>query len=136
MRDRTTPEIITSLLPNQVFVFGSNEAGIHGAGAAKAAVKFGSVHGKGFGMHGNTFAIPTKNRSIETLSLWEIAKYVELFHNFAMNSEHLDFLVTPIGCGLAGYTPKQIAPIFVDFISLYNVWLPDSFWKILTPRPW
>lgn len=96
-----------------IFVFGSNEAGIHGAGAAKYAVKnYGAVMGVGFGMTGNSFAIPTKDKTIRTLPLTKINEYVDKFIEFAKSNPDLEFQVTQIGCGLAGYEPWQIAPMF------------------------
>lgn len=96
-----------------VFVFGSNLAGRHGVGAAKEAVqKWGAVYGQGVGRQGNSYAIPTKDFKIETLSLDKIAWYVLDFLNRAREHPRDSFLVTAIGCGLAGYEPHQIAPMF------------------------
>jgi hypothetical protein len=122
---RTTPDIIRDLKPNEIFVFGSNEAGIHGAGAAKlAADKFGAVYGIGFGLMGKSFAIPTKDENIETLPLDKIKSYVDLFLEYTKTKPY-EFLVTQIGCGLAGYTPKDIAPLFKGAPD--NVILPQVF---------
>ena len=97
----------------QVFVFGSNEAGVHGAGAARVAYeKHGARWGKGFGHYGDSFAIPTKSPSIKTLELNTIRKYVEAFLQYAAAHKDLTFKVTRIGCGLAGYTDQEIAPMF------------------------
>jgi len=121
-----TPDNITSLENNEVFVFGSNLAGIHGAGAAKLArEKFGAVLGKGIGMYGNSYAIPTKDFSIETLEYSDIEKHVQDFIAFARQNPAKTFLVTLIGCGLAGYDPKDIAPLFYS-VPL-NVILPEQF---------
>lgn len=121
-----TPEAITSLEKGEVFVFGSNLAGIHGAGAAKlAAQKFGAVFGQGVGLQGSSYAIPTKDFSIETLEFASIQKHVEDFINFAKQNPKKTFLVTLIGCGLAGYDPKDIAPLFHS-VPL-NVVLPKQF---------
>jgi hypothetical protein len=121
-----TPDNISSLEKNQIFVFGSNLAGIHGAGAAKLAKeKFGAVLGKGIGMHGNSYAIPTKDFSIETLDYCDIEKHVQDFLSFARQNPSKTFLVTLIGCGLAGYDPKDIAPLFHS-VPL-NVILPEKF---------
>ena len=96
-----------------VFVFGSNEAGIHGAGAAKHAYeKCGARFGKGFGHYGDSFAIPTKDMEIETLPLDRIKDYVTGFLAYARGHRKTQFKVTQIGCGLAGYTKEQIAPLF------------------------
>lgn len=100
-------------MAKKCFVFGSNEAGIHGAGAALYAYKkCGAVYGKGYGHHGDSFAIPTKNEDIQTLPLLMIQGYVTGFIAFAYGKRKLKFMVTRIGCGLAGYTDKQIAPMF------------------------
>lgn len=113
-----------------IFVFGSNLKGIHGAGAAKAAVqKHGALRGQGVGLQGNSYAIPTKETPYITLSLENIGRYVKDFLEFAKNNTSLVFMVTPIGCGLAGYTPEQIAPMFRGASD--NVQLPDVFVKHL-----
>lgn len=96
-----------------IFVFGSNEAGIHGAGAAKwARQNHGAIMGIGNGLTGSSYAIPTKDKQIRTLPLTDIQKYVDEFIQFAKDSPDLIFQVTQIGCGLAGYKPWQIAPMF------------------------
>lgn len=123
---KTTPSYITRLDLDQIFVFGSNEAGIHGAGAAKTACQlFGAKHGIGTGPTGRCYAIPTKDHNLKTLPLEVIYEEVERFLHYASNQIILEFLVTPIGCGLAGYTPKDIAPMFKD--APKNVVLPRSF---------
>ena len=123
-----TPENITELAPNQIFVFGSNESGVHGAGAALLArQKFGAVSGVGFGKQGQSFAIPTKDWRIKTLSIDSISHYVSRFMAFASNANGYEFLVTKIGCGLAGYEIKDIAPLF--FFHPNNVILPEEFHK-------
>lgn len=118
-----------------VFVFGSNLAGRHGKGAALWARQHrGAVYGKGEGMHGNSYAIPTKSRQLRTLSLGEIETYVSEFIGFAMAHQELRFQLTPIGCGLAGYTPDQIAPMFAD--APENVIMPDEFRPFMPlPQP-
>ena len=121
-----TPACVHQLELHEVFVFGSNEAGIHGAGAARQAHNhFGAKAGQGFGKAGRTFAIPTKDWQIETLPLPAIGFYVSRFLEFARHNKPLTFLVTPIGCGLAGYKPHQIAPMFRD--APMNVALPNEF---------
>jgi hypothetical protein len=117
---------ITKLEPNQIFVFGSNLAGIHGAGAAyQASRSFGAVYGVGIGFTGQCYAIPTKDRNLKTLPLERIKDFVTVFLARARNHPELEFLVTPIGCGLAGYDPKQIAPFFEG--APKNVCLPQEF---------
>lgn len=96
-----------------VFVFGSNEAGIHGAGAAKTALDhYGAIYGKSYGHYGDSFAIPTKDVLIETLPLERIEMYVQGFLAYAKGHKKIKFQITAIGCGLAGYRDKDIAPLF------------------------
>jgi hypothetical protein len=112
--------LIERLEPGEVFVFGSNAAGLHGGGAARTALdKFGAVWGEGHGLHGQSYAI-------DTMSGLQILKAeVADFLTFAADHPELRFLVTEIGCGIAGYTPAQIAPLFADPSD--NVVLPESF---------
>lgn len=118
--------MITKLEKDQIFVFGSNLAGRHGAGAALYAyMNFGAIPGKGEGFMGQSYAIPTKDRNIKTLPLSDIKTYVSNFLIYAKDNPDKTFLVTEIGCGLAGYKPKDIAPFFVD--TPLNVILPKSF---------
>lgn len=117
-----------------IFVFGSNLAGRHGAGAAKFAREHhGAVYGVGHGRTGNSYALPTKNRNIETLSLGYIKDYVDTFIEYAKANPDLQFQLTAIGCGLAGYKPAQIAPMFVEAPS--NVQLPPEFQFIRQGNP-
>lgn len=110
----------------KIFVFGSNLKGIHGAGAAKAAFeKHGAIYGQGYGRQGNSYAIPTKRSPDETLSLNRIKPYVEMFLAYAKANPQLTFEVTAIGCGLAGYKPQDIAPMFQQRTD--NVKLPQEF---------
>lgn len=98
-----------------VFVFGSNEAGIHGKGAAKfAAEKLGAGYGIGVGITGGCYAIPTKDKKIMTLGLMTIENYVDDFLSYVRTQPDTKFFVTRIGCGLAGYTDNQVAPMFYD----------------------
>ena len=126
---------ITRLVENveshEIFVFGSNEAGRHGKGAAKTALRFGAKNGVGIGLHGNTYAIPTKDDKIKTLSISKITRYVNTFIAFAKEHRELNFMVTEIGCGLAGYEAKDIGPLFKDAIDVDNISLPVSFWNVL-----
>lgn len=126
-----TPEDITELKDNEVFVFGSNLKGRHGAGAAKTAVdNFGAVYGFGDGFYGQTYAIPTKGLHMEVLPLSDIEDYIKCFIDFALENTDKKFYVTKIGCGYAGYTPKDIAPLFFDSFIPDNVILPKEFWEI------
>jgi len=129
---RTTPDWIEDLEPGQVFVFGSNLAGRHGKGAAKTALGWGARYGQASGLQGRTYGIPTKNASVtRTLSVAEIEPFVNQFTTFAASRPDLLFLVTEIGCGLAGLTPKLVAPLFKHAAQLPNVWLPRRFWHKL-----
>ena len=106
---------ITELKDNQIFVFGSNLAGRHGKGAAlTAAKKFNAKHGVGLGLTGDCYAIPTKDQRLNTLSLFSIENYIFFFNQCCENNPDFEFLVTKIGCGLAGYSDEQIAPLFLD----------------------
>lgn len=117
---------------DEIFVFGSNLGGIHGGGAARLAYqRFGAAWGYGEGMAGCTYAIPTKDKNIETLPLEKISPYVDNFINYANAAPQYLFLVTEIGCGLAGYAPKDIAPMFQRALLVDNIFLPDSFHKVL-----
>ncbi|MDE7496682.1 MAG: hypothetical protein K2M67_07525 [Muribaculaceae bacterium] len=125
-----TPENITSLGEDEVFVFGSNLAGNHAGGAARVARKrFGAIMGQGVGMQGQSYAIPTMQGGVET-----IRPYVDDFIKLAREWDQTTFYVTRIGCGIAGFTDEEIAPLFAEALSLYNVRLPESFVKILQAR--
>lgn len=127
--DRTTPDFITELRDNEVFVFGSNTAGRHGKGAAKTAMKWGAKYGIGEGLQGNTYALPTVNASITNkLSLEKIKKCVDNFIECAKQNPDKIFLVTEVGCGLAGWTVKDIAPLFENTVDIENIYLPKKFW--------
>ena len=124
---RITPRHIAQLKPNEVFVFGSNAQGMHYGGAAAFAVShFGAVMGNGEGMQGQTYAIPTME------GLDNLRPAVERFIEFAKAHTEQTFLVTPIGCGIAGYEPEDIAPMFAEALPIANVYLPQSFIKLLT----
>lgn len=116
----------------EIFVFGSNLAGRHGKGSALHALKHhGAIYGQGWGLQGNSFAIPTKGFKLEILPLETIAEYVRCFEIFAGDNGHVTFNVVAIGCGLAGYKPEQIAPMFKR--PWYkNVKLPQEFMDVLT----
>lgn len=125
---KITPENITELKENEIFVFGSNLAGRHGKGAALLAKqKFGARYGQGVGLQGKSWAIPTKDNRLYVLSLVKINKYVKELLEFANYCIHKEFLVTEIGCGLAGYSPKDIAPLFLVNDMPANVSLPKRF---------
>lgn len=123
-----TPDFITSLKENEVFVFGSNLQGMHGGGAAETAwKKFGAEWGVGVGMTGQCYAIPTMQGGVNT-----IKPYVDDFIRYASEHPEKTFLVTRIGCGIAGLTDAEIAPLFHDALPLENVILPKSFVDVLT----
>jgi hypothetical protein len=118
-----TSERIIRLEPNEIFVFGSNLAGAHGGGAARIALDcFGAVWGQGVGLQGQSYAIPTMQGGVET-----IKPYVDEFINFAKQHPELKFLVTRIGCGIAGFRDEEIAPLFTAAIEVENVILPKEF---------
>lgn len=121
---RISPKWIKSLQKDEIFVFGSNSAGHHGGGAAALAMKWGAVWGQGSGLQGQTYAIPTMFDSAT-----QIKPYVDEFLTFAKAHPELKFLVTEIGCGIAGFTPDDIAPLFKPAIdeNIENVYLPESF---------
>lgn len=131
MIHRTTPDHITHLIPNQVFVFGSNLQGIHGKGAAKTALQWGAKWKFATGLQGQTYAIPTKDLNLVTLPIYKIRPYVDEFIEFARSNCTLTFLVTEIGCGLAQLTPSQVAPLFRGAVDVDNIHLPARFWSVL-----
>lgn len=126
---RYTPENITTLNSFEVFVFGSNLAGVHCGGAAKQAFEhFGAIWGQGSGMQGSSYAIPTMQGGVET-----IKPYVDQFVQYASSHKEFTFLVTRIGCGIAGFRDEEIAPMFLEALELENVVLPKEFVDILNP---
>jgi hypothetical protein len=123
---RVTPERVLKLSPNEIFVFGSNASGFHGGGAAAQAMHdFGAIWGQGEGLQGRSYAIPT----MEGLESMKAA--VERFTQFATQHPELRFLVTRVGCGIAGHTVREVAPLFSGCVSLDNVSLPTDFWDVL-----
>src|SRR5215831_3276557 len=117
-----------------IFVFGSNLAGRHGKGAAlEARRRWGALYGQGEGRQGLSYAIPTKDGGLQTLPLTAINQAVFRFLLYAEEHPELSFEVTEIGCGLAGYRPEQIAPMFR--LASENVHLPASFMAVLNPAP-
>ena len=118
-----TPNRILDLKDNEIFVFGSNLAGAHGGGAAWVAHEyFGAIWGQGVGLQGRSYAIPTMHGGVEA-----IKPYVDEFIEFAKNHPEYKFLVTRIGCGIAGFRDEEIAPLFADAIDVENVILPREF---------
>ena len=126
-RAKYTPEFITELADDEVFVFGSNLAGMHGGGAAATAYRcFGAVWGQGVGLQGKSYAIPTMQGGVKT-----VKPYVDEFIDFAKCHPELRFLVTKIGCGIAGFREAEIAPLFAEAIEARNIILPREFVEII-----
>jgi hypothetical protein len=120
-KDGTQPQL------GEIFVFGSNQSGIHGAGAARAAFEhFDAEWGFGEGITGNSYALPTKDYQIESRSLIEIEDSVQKFLDIVAKNPNMEFWVTRIGCGLAGYNDEDIAPMF--FCKFSNISFPNE-WK-------
>ena len=120
---RTTPEFITELQPGEIFVFGSNLQGMHAGGAARIAYNnFGAIWGQGVGLQGQSYGIPTMQGGVET-----VRPYVDEFIQFAKDHPELTFLVTRIGCGIAGFTDAQIAPLFEKAHNIENIVLPEGW---------
>lgn len=123
MTTRFTPANIKSLNEGEIFVFGSNLQGYHGGGAARVAMnRFGAKFGVGVGLQGQSYAIPTMQGGVDT-----IRPYVDEFIEFARQHPELTFYVTRIGCGIAGFYDKQIAPLFHDALEIDNIILPREF---------
>lgn len=122
-KKRTTPEFIQELPPGEIFVFGSNLRGMHGGGAAYVAYrKFGAIMGQGVGLQGQSYAIPTMQGGVET-----IKPYVDEFIAFAKEHPELTFLVTRIGCGIAGFSDLEISPLFEKAHNVQNIVLPQGW---------
>ena len=127
MEKRISPEFINKLENNEIFVFGSNLKGMHGGGAARIAYdKFGAIWGQSVGLQGQSYGIPTMHGGIDV-----IKPYVDEFINFAKEHSELKFLVTRIGCGIAGFSDEEMAPLFKDAIEIENIYLPKNFYYIL-----
>jgi len=123
---RVSNDRIDHLEENEIFVFGSNASGFHGGGAAAYAMrKFGAIWGQGEGLQGQSYAIPTME------GIAEMSEAIKRFTSFAAEHSELRFLVTRVGCGIAGYSASQIAPLFKECIPLENVALPSDFWDVL-----
>lgn len=132
---RVTPINIQDLPIGSVFVFGSNESGEHVGGAARQAVgQLGAKWGQGFGRAGETFAIPTLDWQLRRLPLKFIELYVKRFLAYAKRNPKGTFLVTAIGCGIAGRRPEQIAPMFKAAKYINNIQLPREFWEVINKK--
>ena len=124
---RITPAWITEVKEDEVFVFGSNLEGRHGGGAARVAYdKFGAIWGQGVGMQCRSYGIPTMQGGVET-----IKPYTDEFITYAKQHPEKKFYVTPIGCGIAGFTEEEIAPLFKDAVDVENIYLPEKFYQYL-----
>jgi hypothetical protein len=132
-----TPENITELTDNQIFCYGANASWKHGAGAAKAALKFGAKHGFG-PVCGATYGIPTKDKNIQTLPLDKIKDHINDFLVVVEANLDYEFLLTKIGCGLCNFSIDEIANLFLDFLPLpSNLVVPVEFynyWKANTDK--
>ncbi|MCR4658701.1 MAG: hypothetical protein K5650_00190 [Bacteroidales bacterium] len=123
---RVASDNVRKLADSEVFVFGSNVQGMHGGGAAWFAHKnFGAEWGVGEGLTGRTYALPTMEGEAA------LKKAVERFTSCAEQHPELTFLVTAVGCGIAGYTPQEVAPLFKEASTLANVYLPQVFWDVM-----
>ena len=125
MGKRISKDFIKELKENEIFVFGSNLEGMHGGGAARIAYEeFGAIWGQGVGLQGQCYGLPTMHGGVN-----DIKPYVDEFIDFAKSHPELKFLVTRIGCGIAGFTDKEMAPLFKDAIEIENIYLPESFYS-------
>lgn len=128
---RVTPKWVTELSRCEIFVFGSNIEGHHGGGAACTAYeKFGAVWGQGVGRQGQSYAIPTMHGGLK-----EIKPYVDEFIEYVKAHPMNRFLLTRVGCGIAGFTDEQMAPLFAEALDLVNVTLPEEWIPILVSLP-
>jgi hypothetical protein len=134
MIKRITPDNITALEYNEIFVFGSNDEGVHSKGAALfAKQKCGAIQGQARGLQGQSYAIVTKAnwRKVRSSTLEDIKKEVGDLIMFAINHPELIFKVTKLGCNLAGYSIQEIAPLFAGATTIQNIHLPQEFWDVL-----
>jgi hypothetical protein len=133
--EKTITGMITRLEPNEVFVFGSNLGGRHGAGAARLAREWGAIWGQATGIQGRTYAIPTVDNSVRnTLSLDEIRTYANEFIQYAREHPNLIFLLTDVGCGLAGLRAEEVAPLFQEALTIPNIRIHHKFMTVLCLR--
>ncbi|MGL5957178.1 MAG: A1S_2505 family phage non-structural protein [Phocaeicola sp.] len=124
VKRRITPYAITSLQPNDIFVFGSNIQGVHSGSAGSAALEFGAIRGVCIGLQGQTYALPSEDLKL-------LALHINEFTEFAQDHPELNFLVTEVGCGTSNHSPLQVAPLFNEAAKLENISLPPTFWDIL-----
>lgn len=127
LNERIAPDFITELSENEIFVFGSNLEGRHVGGAARIAYdKFGAIWGQGIGLQGKSYAIPTMHGPIST-----IKPYVDEFIEFAKMYSSYCFLLTRIGCGIAGFRDEEVAPLFIEALNVQNIYLPKVWISII-----
>ncbi|MFD2591069.1 hypothetical protein ACFSTE_09520, partial [Aquimarina hainanensis] len=127
-----TPKNITELQPNEVFVFGSNLNGNHAGGAAKLALdKFGAINGQAVGLAGQSYAFPTLSKEMNKITLSELEEYADDLFVFVKKNTDLHFLITEVGCGIAGFSYEEIAPLFKKFVNLKNISLPLNFLEVI-----
>jgi hypothetical protein len=125
MEKRISPDFINYLKENEIFVFGSNLEGMHGGGAARIAYEeFGAIWGQGVGLQGQSYGIPTMHGGVDV-----IKPYVDEFIDFAKSHTEMTFLVTRIGCGIAGFTDEEMAPLFKEAIDKPNIAIPKEWFK-------
>lgn len=130
--EKTINNMITRLEPNEVFVFGSNLGGRHGAGAARKAMEWGAIWGQATGHQGQTYAIPTVDARVRnTLSLDEIRPYANEFIKYALDHPQLIFLLTDVGCGIAGLRAEEVAPLFQEALTIQNIRIHHKFMAVL-----
>lgn len=131
-KNRVAEQIVTTLKEDEIFVFGSNLMGAHGGGAAFFAQKhFGAKTGVAVGHTGDCYALPTLSKTYEKLELEYIQSQVNDLIKHAFIRPRKTYVVTEIGCGIAGFSPEDIAPMFKNAIGVENIKLPERFWTIL-----
>ena len=126
--NKVAPNPVKSLKENEIFVFGSTESGVHGAGTAWLAHdKFGAELGKGYGLSGQSYAVPVKDHNVNRLHLSVIKVYVDDFLEYAKHHPKNMFILTEIGTGSTGYRVENIAPLFQKVMEIDNILLPQKF---------
>ena len=127
MNKNLTPPFVTHLAANEIFVFGSNLAGMHGGGAARIAYeRFGAEWGNSVGPQGQCYAIPTMQGPVET-----IKPYADEFIAYAKAHPKKQFLLTRVGCGIASFTDEEIAPLFAEVMTIDNISIPAEWLPLL-----
>lgn len=129
--ERVTPEMITDLKANEVFVFGSNAAGNHYGGAAHTALQWGAEWKVGEGLRGQTYAFPTLTHWMQPMPKVILKEHVQSLRRCIARNPQFIFLITEVGCGIAGFRVEQMAPLFEPLADMPNVYLPARFWAVL-----